>query len=137
MALNALFGGLIRDELGRAVDTTHISNKAHYVIDDAGFHRHIDAEYVDRQVMSFFLKQLQGNKEEAVSQTLKFLGKDDLFTKAAVDAQLKDINIEDLLAQGVPQQARQMLGMMGFKVIVNYQGDVIGMEQPSVPDDEY
>jgi hypothetical protein len=39
------------------------------------------------------------------------------------------------LTQGIPDDARQMLGMMGFRVVVNYHGEVLKIEQPSVADD--
>jgi hypothetical protein len=79
MARQALFAELVYDEQGYAVETAVIGGEAQYVVDDNGFHRHIDAEQVDRQVLSFFLQQLEANKEIAVEQMLNMIGKDDLF----------------------------------------------------------
>jgi hypothetical protein len=31
---------------------------------------------------------------------------------------------------GIPEDMRAYLGMMGFKVIINYHGEVVRMEQP-------
>ena len=76
MARQALFDGLVYDEHELIVETATVGGEAFYVIDDNGFHRHIDAEDVDRQVLSIFLDQLQDNKEMAVEQALKMLGKD-------------------------------------------------------------
>ncbi|RMD53783.1 MAG: hypothetical protein D6835_01030, partial [Candidatus Thermofonsia bacterium] len=136
MANKALFEGLVYDEFENPVQTTFIGTDAHYVVDDQGFLRHVDAESVDRQVLAFFLSQLEQNKELAVEQTLAMLGKDDLFTKAAIDAQLRNIDMEQIIQQGIPQQAKDMLGMLGFRIIINYHGEVIGINQPTLPDEE-
>ncbi len=130
MTTRALFEGLIYDENGRLVDTAVVGDETNYVIDDAGFMRHISAEEVDRQVLDFFLQQLHENQDMAVEQAMKFMGKDDLMTKAAIDASLRNINMDDIIAQGIPQQAREMLGMMGFRVTINFHGEVISIEQP-------
>ena len=56
-----MFEGLIYDENENPVMTSIVAGEAQYVVDDDGFHRHIDAEYVDRQILSFFLEQLSQN----------------------------------------------------------------------------
>ncbi len=135
MARQAMFDGLVYDEVDNLLTTAVIGGEAQYVFDDDGFRRHIDADAVDRQVVAFFLSQLQENKELAVEQALKMLGSDDLLTKAAVDASLRNINMDQIMAQGVPAQARDMLGMLGFRVVVNVHGEVVRLEQPSAPED--
>ena len=135
MARQAMFDGLVYDEVDNLLTTAVIGGEAQYVFDDDGFRRHIDADAVDRQVVAFFLNQLQENKELAVEQALKMLGSDDLLTKAAVDASLRNINMDQIMAQGVPAQARDMLGMLGFRVVVNVHGEVVRLEQPSAPED--
>jgi glutamate synthase domain-containing protein 3 len=136
MARQALFEGLVYDEQENLVATGMIGGEAQYIVDDQGFQRHIDSEAVDRQVMGLFLEQLEGNKELAVEQMLRMMGQDDLFAKAAIDAQLRNIDMDQIIAQGVPEQARNMLGMMGFRIIINYHGELVGMDQPSIPDAE-
>jgi hypothetical protein len=136
MALNALFDGLVYDEQDNLVGVTHIGSDAHYVVDDAGFHRHINAEDVDRQVLQVLLDQLEENKDMAIEQALNFLGKDDLLTKAAVDASMRNVNIDQILKQGFPAQARDMMGMVGFRIIINLHGEVVRIDQPAVPYDE-
>ena len=136
MARQAMFDGLVYDDYENLLATTVIGGEAQYVFDDDGFRRHIDAEVVDRQVLGFFLNQLQQNKDLAVEQALKMLGSDDLLTKAAVDASLRNINEEQIMAQGVPAQARDMLGMLGFRVVVNMHGEVLRLDQPSVAEDD-
>ncbi len=136
MARQALFDGLVYDETGQLVETAVIGDEANYVVDDNGFHRHISSEYVDRQVLGFFLGQLEDSKELAVEQMLKMMGKDDLFTKAAVDASLRNIDMDQIIAQGIPLQARNMMAMLGFRIIINYHGDIVKLEQPSAPESE-
>ncbi len=130
MTTRALFEGLVYGENGQLVGTAVVGNEANYVIDDAGFMRHVSAEDVDRQILDFFLQQLHENQDMAVEQAMKFMGKDDLMTKAAIDASLRNINMDDIIAQGIPQQAREMLGMMGFRVTINFHGEVISIDQP-------
>ncbi|GJM40550.1 MAG: hypothetical protein DHS20C20_08320 [Ardenticatenaceae bacterium] len=137
MANKALFTELIFDELGNRVETAVVGHDMFYVVDDAGFKRHIDADQIDRQVLSIFLQQLEENKEIAVEQALRMMGKDDLFTKAAIDAQLNNIDMDQIIAQGIPAQARDMMGMMGFRITINFHGEVVDIAQPTAPDDEF
>lgn len=136
MAQQAMFDGLVYDEYDNLLMTTVIGGEAQYVFDDDGFRRHIDADGIDRQVLAFFLNQLQENKELAVEQALRMLGSDDLLTKAAVDASLRNINMDQIMAQGVPAQARDMLGMLGFRVVIDMHGEVLRLDQPSAPEDD-
>jgi len=134
MARQALFDGLVYDERELMVETAVIGGEAFYVIDDNGFRRHIAAEDVDRQVLSIFLEQLQDNKELAIEQALKLMGKDDLFTKAALDASMRHVDMDQIIAQGIPGQARDMLGMLGFRIIINLHGELVRLDQPAAPD---
>src|SRR5512139_2487246 len=123
MSNQALFQGLVIDENNQPLDVTVIGGEAQYVLDDNGFHRHIDAESVDRQVLGHIQAQVEANKSAVEEGIMKMIGKEDLFTKAAIDKSIQ--NIEQVLAQGLPDEARQMLGMMGFRVVVNYHGEVV------------
>lgn len=135
MARQTMFDGLIYDEYENPVTSAFVGGEAQYVVDDDGFHRHIDAEFVDRQILSFFLEQLADNKDMAVEQAMEMIGQDDLLTKAAIDDSLKNISADQIIAQGVPAQARDMLAMFGFRVVINIHGDVVRMDQPSAPEE--
>ncbi len=136
MSAQALFEGLIIDEQNNPVNTAFVGHEAHYVVNDQGFMRHIEAEMIDRQVLAFFIEQLKGNKEMAVEQALNFLGQDDLFTKAALDSSIDNVEIEEIMRQGIPAQARNMLGMMGFRIVINHHGEIVDLRQPEAPYDE-
>lgn len=135
MAKQALFSGLVVDEDGRPVLTSFVGEEAVYVIDDNGFYRHIDAEQIDRQVVNVFIEQLQENKDIAVTEALKFMQQDDLFTKAALDASIDNVNSDQIVSQGIPPQARDMLGMMGFRIIINFHGEIVRLDQPAAPEE--
>lgn len=113
-----------------------VGDDAFYVVDDDGFLRHIESEEIDRQVLEFFLEQLEQNKDIAISQAMNMMGKDDIFTKAALDAQMRNIDADQIIEQGIPEQARNAMGMVGFRVIVNVHGDVVRIDQPAVPDED-
>ena len=104
------------------------------MLDDNGFRRHIDAEVIDRQVLHAAARSDSEANKDAVEQGLmKMMGSEDIFTKAAIDKSIKDM--DQVLKQGIPDDARQMLGMMGFRVVVNYHGEVLRIDQPGVADD--
>ena len=134
----SLFAGLVMDENDQVVDVAHIGNEAMYVVNDAGFHRHIPAEHVDRQVLALMKEQITGHEDLISEQTAKMLGQDDIFSRAIIDNQLKNIDqqLEQLLKTGIPEAGRAYMGMMGFKVVINFHGDVIRLDQPSAASDE-
>lgn len=136
MARQALFAGLIYDERDNPVSVNMVGENAFYVVDDDGFFRHVESEEVDRQVLEFFLEQLEDNKDLAIGQAMNMMGKDDIFTKAALDAQMRNIDTEQIIEQGIPEQARNFMGMLGFRVIINVHGEVQQIDQPALPDDE-
>ena len=81
---------------------------------------------------------MKGSEDLISEQTAKMIGQDDVFSVAAIAQQLKNMDkqFDMLLQQGIPEDARAYLGMMGFKVVVNYQGEVLRVEQPGGIDDE-
>lgn len=135
MARQALFDGLVFDEDEQPVASKLVGDESFYVIDDDGFMRHVESEQVDRQVLQLFLDQLSENKDMAVSEAMRLMGKDDIFTKAALDAQMRNVNAQQIIEQGIPEQARNMLGMLGFRIVINVHGEVVRLDQPTVPDD--
>jgi hypothetical protein len=134
----AYFEGLIETEDGTAVPVVTVGQTDYYVIDDAGFKRHVEAAAVDRVVLSQFLETMQEHRDEASKAMMKMMGSEDLFTKAAVDSTLKNVNVDQILGQHLPPEARQWLGMLGFRIVVDYHGEVVRVEMPSAPevDDE-
>jgi hypothetical protein len=125
-ARRAIFEGLVFDEHDRALEVATVGDEPYYVIDDDGFRRHVEAAYVDRQVLNAMQAQIDENKETVEEGLLRLLGQEDLFTKAAIDSSLS--HIDQMMKNGIPLEARQWLGMMGFRVIVDVHGDVVKWE---------
>jgi hypothetical protein len=133
MAQKPVFAGLIVDESDHAVEVAYIGEEPCYVVNDAGFRRHIPSEQVDRQVLDFMRHQIEGNENSISEQTAKMLGQEDIFSKAMIFKQIQQIGeqFEALLNTGIPEEGRAYLGMMGFKVIINVHGEVLEVQQPS------
>lgn len=127
-ARTALFAGLVRDELDQPVDVAMVGGVPNYVVDDQGFRRHVEAEGVDRQVIVMLREIFLEHQEIATQAMLQMLGKDDLFTKAMIDASIK--NMDQVIDRGLPEDARAWLGMLGFRLIINTHGEVVRLDMP-------
>ena len=140
MAHQALFAGLVFDENDNPVDVTYVGRDPFYVVDDAGFHRHIPSEQVDRQVLESMRELIDGHEGVLSEQTAKMLGQEDIFTRAMIESQLKNIDkqFEALFDTGIPEEGRAYMGMMGFRITIDVHGDVIKIDQPGMvsSDDE-
>jgi hypothetical protein len=92
---------------------------------------------VDRQVLGEMRKQIEGNEELLAEQTAKMTGQEDIFSRAAIEKQIlnMDKQLDTLMQTGIPAEARAYLGMMGFKVIVNVHGEVVKIDQPATTDE--
>lgn len=126
----ALFEGLVYDETGNLVETTFVGQEPHYVIMDGDFKRHVAADEIDHQVIAWIQQQASANKELVSDQIMRLMGKDDLFTKAMIDSSINRMD-EQVMQQGLPDDARMMLGMMGFKIIVNFHGELVNLDVPT------
>jgi hypothetical protein len=138
MPNQAIFAGLVVDENDQPVTHTYVGIESCYVVNDGGFLRHIPSEQVDRQVFDFMQNQIKGNEEIIGEQASKLMGQDDLFTRAIILNQLKNMGkqFENLLQTGIPEEGRAYLGMMGFRVVINLHGEVIEVRQPSASSED-
>ena len=140
MPNQAVFAGLVFDEEDQLAEVVYIGEEPCYVVNDAGFHRHISSEKVDRQVLEKMNALIEGHEDLISEQTAKMLGQDDPFSRAAITAQLKNIEqqFENLIKTGLPEDVRAYMGMMGFRILINVHGEVLDVEQPGMiaSDDE-
>ena len=138
MPRQPLFAGLVVDESNRPAGTAFVGDEPCYVVDDYGFKRHIPSEQVDRAVLSQIAGLMKGSEDLISEQTAKMLGQEDVFTKAAIEQQIKNIDkqFDQLMQAGIPEDMRAYLGMTGFKIIINYHGEVVKVEQPGIASDE-
>ncbi|HQV94035.1 MAG TPA: hypothetical protein PLA27_01950 [Anaerolineales bacterium] len=133
-----LFAGLVVDESNRAAETAFIGDEPCYVVDDFGFRRHIPSEQVDRVVLGQLAEMMKGSEDFISQQAAKMLGQEDVFTKAAIEQQLKNMDkqFDQLIQVGIPEDMRAYLGMMGFKIVINVHGEVVRVEQPGAGGDD-
>jgi hypothetical protein len=132
----ALFDGLVIDENDQAVSVSYVGDEPCYVVDDAGFLRHIPSQEVDRQVLQIMFEMIQGSEGLLSEQAAKMLGQEDIFTKAMIENQLKqmDKQFDTILNTGIPEEGRAYMGMMGFRVRINVHGEVVDVDQPGMID---
>jgi hypothetical protein len=133
MPRQPLFAGLIVDEFEQPAGTAFVGNEPCYVVNDHGFLRHIPSEQVDRKVLELLRQQISGNEDLLSEQAAKMLGTDDIFSKAMLENQLKNMDkqFDAILDTGIPEESRAFMGMAGFKVVINVHGEVLRLDQPA------
>ncbi len=138
MTPKALFEGLVFDENGNPVETTYVGAEPCYVVDDAGFKRHIPSMQVDRQVLLKMKAMITGHEDILSEQAAKMLGQNDIFTRAMIETQLKNMDqqFDRLFEVGIPEASRTYLGMTGFRIVINVHGEVIDLQQPGLVADD-
>jgi hypothetical protein len=129
----ALFENLVFNEQDEPAEVVQVGGAPFYVILDGDFRRHVEAEVIDRQVLEWLSEQISANRDLITQGAMKLMGQDDLFTKATRDSSLENVDeqMEQLMAQGLPQGAQAWLGMMGFRIVVNVHGEVVGLDAPA------
>lgn len=134
MTAKAVFEGLVFDELGRPASVVYVGDDPCYVVDDAGFRRHIPAGQVDQQVLEAMRQSIEGHEDLLTDQTAKMLGQDDIFSRAMIDQQIRNLDqqFSNLIETGLPEELRAYLGMMGFRIRINVHGEVLEVEQPGM-----
>ncbi len=137
MPRQPLFAGLVVDENDNPVETAYVGEDPCYVVNDAGFRRHILSEGVDRQVLERLRQQINGHEDLLSEQAAKMLGTEDIFSKAMIETQLKNIDqqFNNLLQTGIPEEGRAYMGLIGFRIVIDLHGNVVRVDQPSAIDD--
>jgi hypothetical protein len=133
MPRQPLFAGLIVDEFEQPAGTAYVGNEPCYVVNDHGFLRHIPSEQVDRKVLEMLRQQISGNEDMLSEQAAKMLGTDDIFSKALLENQLKNMDkqFDAILETGIPEESRAFMGMAGFKIVIDVHGEILRMDQPA------
>jgi hypothetical protein len=132
MSRKAIFEGLVVDENDRPVEVVYVGDEPNYVVNDAGFRRHIPAEQVDMQVLDSIREMIEGHENIISEQTAKMLGQDDIFSRAMIENQLRNIDkqYDNLFEVGIPEEARAYMGMVGLRIKINLHGEVVDIIQP-------
>ena len=138
MPKQPIFAGLVFDENDNPAETPYVGDEPCYIVNDDGFRRHIPAEQVDLQVLKAMQEMIQGNEGLLSEQAAKMLGQDDIFSRAMIETQLKqmDQQFNQLMETGIPEETRAYIGMTGFRIRIDVHGEVIDIEQPGMIDPE-
>lgn len=129
----AAFDQLVFDRSGEIVPVKRIGGSDHYVVAEDGFDYHIASGKVDDAVWSYLRTEFQKVKEEQLPAALEAMGVTDPFTLAAYEAAIDKFGSGDSPAMA-PQQ-KDLLALMGFRIVIDYHGDVLDIEMPSQPID--
>ena len=72
------------------------------------------------------------DKETVIRSMLQMMGKDDIFTKTALEYQIA--HMDENVDQMIPPQGRELLRSLGFKIIIDVQGNLVDIETPDITD---
>lgn len=128
--IRALFADLVFNEEGQPAKEVAIGGVPHYAIPDGDFMRHVEAEYVDRQIVAQLRDMLAPMRDAIVEATVQMMGEEGLFARAAVEQAID--NMDRILEPGAVDvdEFRTALWMAKFRAVVNVHGDVVRLEIP-------
>ncbi|MBN1975845.1 MAG: hypothetical protein JW918_00460 [Anaerolineae bacterium] len=131
-ARKALFGDLVFNEAGEPVRVVDIGNAPHYAVPDGDFLRHVEAAYVDRQILDQIKERILPMKDAIIEGMIQMIGQENLFTRPAIESAIEnmdriletdDVDVDEL---------RTALWMTGFRATVDVHGEVVELEMPGV-----
>jgi hypothetical protein len=131
-----LFADLIFNQGGEPVKLARVGGVPHYVIPDDDFMRHVEAAYVDRQVVARLKERFLSMRETITAGVLQMLGQEDLFTRATIDHALDHMDAILESGQVDVDELRTTLWMLKFRVHVDVHGDVVRLDMPGWPAEE-
>jgi hypothetical protein len=128
-----LFLGLVFTEEGKQLTAAKVGDEPFYVLDDAGFHRHVRARDLDETILGWLWEQIRGHERELADQAARLTGQEDIFSRAVLQNSLAhpEAYAEEIFRHGLPESTRMWMGMMGFRVIVDVHGELLRVDQPA------
>lgn len=126
----ALFADLVFNEEGQPAKEVFIGGVPHYAIPDGDFLRHVEAEYVDRQIVAQMHDMIVPMRDAIVEGVIQMMGEEGLFARAAIEQAIDDM--ERILEPGAVDvdEFRTALWMAKFRAVVNVHGDVVRLDIP-------
>jgi hypothetical protein len=126
----ALFADLVFNEEGQAAKVVSIGGIPHYAVPDGDFMRHVEADYVDRQIVGLIQERILAMRDAVTEGMIHFLGQEDVFTRASIEHAIE--NMDRILEPGVVDvdELRTALWMTGFRATVDVHGDVVRLDIP-------
>ena len=133
----ALFADLVFNEEEQPAKAVYIGDVPHYAVPDGDFLRHVEAEYVDRQIVALIQERILAMRDIVTEGVIQMLGQEDLFTRASIEHAIE--NMDRILEPGNVDvdELRTALWMTGFRATVNVHGDVVHVEMPGIPGEEF
>jgi hypothetical protein len=133
----ALFTDLVFNEEGQPSRVTYIGGVPHYAVLDGDFLRHVDAEYVDRQIVAAIQERILAMRDVVTEGVIHMLGQEDLFTRASIEHAIE--HMDRILEPGNVDVdgLRTALWMTGFRATVDVHGDLVHLEMPGWEGGEY
>ena len=130
----ALFADLVFNEEGQPSPVVEVGGVPHYAVPDGDFMRHVEAEYIDNQIVEVFKERLLGMRDAVAEGVVQMLGQEDLFTRASVEHAIE--NMDTILKSGNVdvEELRTAMWMVGFRATVNRHGDVVHLDFPGAYD---
>jgi hypothetical protein len=126
----ALFADLVFNEEGQPTKVVQIGGVPHYAVPEGDFLRHVEAEYVDRQIVALIQERILAMRDIVTEGVIHMLGQEDLFTRASIEHAIENMD-RILEADDVDvDELRTALWMTGFRATVNVHGDVVHLELP-------
>jgi hypothetical protein len=126
----ALFADLVFNEEGQVAPTVDVGGVPHYAIPHAGFLRHVEAEVVDRQIVSMLKERFLAMRDILAAGVAHMLGQDDVFTRASIEHAIENMDRLFEVGHVDVDELRTVLWMMKFRAIVDVHGQVIRLEMP-------
>lgn len=125
-----LFADLVFNEEGERAHVVSIGGEPFYAVPEDDFLRHVEAAYVDRQIVQALQKRLREHKEIVTDGAIRMLGEETLFTRASINHAIE--NLDHILEPGAidPDELRTALWMAGFRAVVDIHGDLVRLETP-------
>jgi hypothetical protein len=131
-AHKALFGDLVFNEGGAPAKVVIIGDVPHYAVPDGDFLRHVEAAYVDRQILDQIKERILPMKDAIIEGMIQMIGQEDLFTRPAIESAIENMD-RILETENVDvDELRTALWMTGFRATVDVHGEVLALEMPGV-----
>ncbi|MGD2163969.1 MAG: hypothetical protein PVH50_00410 [Anaerolineae bacterium] len=125
-----LFADLVFNEEGDRAKVVTLGGELFYAIPDNDFLRHVDATYIDRQIVHELQHRIKAMGDIVTDGVIDMLGEEHLFTRASIEHAIDQM---DQLLEPDPvdaEQLRTVFWMSGLRAIVDVHGDVVRLEIP-------
>jgi hypothetical protein len=133
----ALFADLVFSQEGQPTKVVYIGDVPHYAVPHGDFLRHVEAEYVDRQIVAAIQERILAMRDAVTEGVVHLLGEEDPFTRASIEYAIE--NMDRILepANVDVDELRTALWMTGFRATIDVHGDVVHLDMPGWEGGEY